>query len=547
MSFIFGGNTGVSYEDLQKRRAIAQGLMQREGMRQPQYALEGLAQGAGAVVGALLDRKAGKQEGKLRDDYNSQFADMFGGGGGATATPASIPAAQGGMEQYRNAIASIESAGSGDYQAVGPTNPKLGRALGRYQIMEANIGPWSREALGREVSPDEFLANPELQDAIFDHKFGGYVQQFGPEGAAQAWFAGPGGVGKMDRQDVLGTSVGDYTQKFTSALGGPSGGSTGGGNNTQRIAQILAMMENPMASQGQKAMLGTMLQREMQAGDPMYQMQMERERLELDALRNPQAGYSQVRGADLGLTGPQADMLFNLGPDGKITQIGGGGTVVNNNMPGQDKFDDEFAKGDATALATISEAGLSARRNLGRIDQLDQLLSESGSGFGANARLIAGDLGINTEGLDDVQAARALINSLVPEQRQPGSGPMSDADLELFKQSLPRIINQPGGNQTIISTMRAIAQYDAEGAAIVQSLRAGEIDRAQAFDLLQNRANPLEGFGRAPSDRTAPTASGGAVQDFSQMSIADIGQVDVMSLTPEQMDAFDARMKELGL
>src|SRR5690606_12703875 len=82
------------------------------------------------------------------------------------------------------------------------------------------IGPWSREALGREVTAEEFLANPELQDAIFDHRFGSYVDQYGPEGAAQAWFAGPGGVGQMGRKDVLGTSVGDYTNKFSSALGG---------------------------------------------------------------------------------------------------------------------------------------------------------------------------------------------------------------------------------------------------------------------------------------------------------------------------------------
>lgn len=121
---------------------------------------------------------------------------------------------------YRDAIASIESAGSGDYSAVGPRHERMGRALGRYQIMESNIAPWSREALGREVSIDEFMSNPAIQDAIFDHKFGGYVERFGPEGAAQAWFAGPGGVGKTGRKDVLGTSVGDYTLKFRNALSG---------------------------------------------------------------------------------------------------------------------------------------------------------------------------------------------------------------------------------------------------------------------------------------------------------------------------------------
>lgn len=124
--------------------------------------------------------------------------------------------------RYRDAIASIESRGSGDYAAVGPTHSKMGRALGRYQIMEANIGPWSQAALGRQITPEQFMADPALQDAIFDHKFGGYVNQYGPEGAAQAWFAGPGGVGKTERKDVLGTNVGAYGQRFMSALGAPS-------------------------------------------------------------------------------------------------------------------------------------------------------------------------------------------------------------------------------------------------------------------------------------------------------------------------------------
>lgn len=126
------------------------------------------------------------------------------------------------LPKYRGAIASIESAGSGGHAAVGPTHERLGRALGKYQIMEANIGPWSREILGREITADEFMANPALQDAIFDGKFGQYVQQYGPEGAAQAWFGGPGGVGKLDRKDSLGTSIGGYTEKFRNALGVPS-------------------------------------------------------------------------------------------------------------------------------------------------------------------------------------------------------------------------------------------------------------------------------------------------------------------------------------
>lgn len=120
---------------------------------------------------------------------------------------------------YREAIASIESRGGGDYRAIGPKDPELGRALGRYQVMEANVGPWTKAALGRELTPEQFLLNPKAQDIVFDHIFGNYVERFGsPEKAAQAWFAGPGGVGRVTREDVLGTSVGEYGRKFQKAL-----------------------------------------------------------------------------------------------------------------------------------------------------------------------------------------------------------------------------------------------------------------------------------------------------------------------------------------
>ena len=44
--------------------------------------------------------------------------------------------------------------------------------------------------------------------------------------------------------------------------------------------------------------------------------------------------YRQVSGADLGYTGEKAGQLFNVGPDGKITAIGGGGTSITNNLGG---------------------------------------------------------------------------------------------------------------------------------------------------------------------------------------------------------------------
>ena len=92
------------------------------------------------------------------------------------------------------------------------------RAYGKYQIMGNNIPEWSRAALGRPVTTQEFLANPQLQDSIFQHRFGQYAQKYGPSGAARAWFAGEGGMNNPNARDQLGTSVADYERKFNSGL-----------------------------------------------------------------------------------------------------------------------------------------------------------------------------------------------------------------------------------------------------------------------------------------------------------------------------------------
>lgn len=133
------------------------------------------------------------------------------------------------MRKYRDAIAAIESRGSGDYGARGPQTGG-DRAYGRYQVMGKNIPSWTKEALGYSMTPEEFLASPEAQDAVFDNKFGGYINKYGEEGAAQAWFGGPGSVGKGGRQDVLGTSVNSYGQKFMRNIGQAPGAPSGASN-----------------------------------------------------------------------------------------------------------------------------------------------------------------------------------------------------------------------------------------------------------------------------------------------------------------------------
>lgn len=265
---VFANKPGQTPQEVERRRRMAQALVEAgSGGKPPASGLELAGRLAMTLTGQYQAGKAERQDATNRADANSLLAKTLLGSSETSGfdpsvnspAPANSPAASSGPQSYRDAIAGIESAGSGDYSAVGPTHPKMGRALGRYQIMESNIGPWSQETLGRAVTPEEFMADPKLQDAIFDKKFGTYVQQYGPQGAAQAWFAGPGGVGKLDRKDSLGTSVGAYGDKFINALGGgqqvasldPSAGMGGPGTqppqplDTQQAGPPRAPMQGP--------------------------------------------------------------------------------------------------------------------------------------------------------------------------------------------------------------------------------------------------------------------------------------------------------------
>ena len=120
------------------------------------------------------------------------------------------------MANFATAIKNIES--SGNYSALGPVLASGDRAYGAYQVMGANIPSWTKSALGTSLNPQQFLASNEAQDAVFSKIFGGYANKFGATGAAQAWFGGPGSVGKGNVSDILGTTGSGYAEKFNAQL-----------------------------------------------------------------------------------------------------------------------------------------------------------------------------------------------------------------------------------------------------------------------------------------------------------------------------------------
>jgi hypothetical protein len=141
---------------------------------------------------------------------------------GGFAGAAAGPAVGFDVGRASNAIAGLES--GGNYGAVGPDTGNGNKALGKYQVLASNVPGWTAEILGKPMSPQEFLASPEAQDAVFKGKFGQYVAKYGHEGAARAWFAGEGGMNNAGAKDALGTTVGGYGAKFAQAYGAPPAG-----------------------------------------------------------------------------------------------------------------------------------------------------------------------------------------------------------------------------------------------------------------------------------------------------------------------------------
>lgn len=118
-------------------------------------------------------------------------------------------------------IASVESGAEKDPYSATTVAPKNGRTmLGKYQVDERNVPEWTREALGRPLTPQEFLASPEAQERVATVKLGQYVSKYGIEGATRAWFAGERNMNNLHGSDGYNT-VAQYQSKVLGGAGSP--------------------------------------------------------------------------------------------------------------------------------------------------------------------------------------------------------------------------------------------------------------------------------------------------------------------------------------
>lgn len=181
---------------------------------QPQLGLGSIGAGsafAGIPMGALASLIAQRGGGQ-------PTATGYGSLASTVTPPPSTTVGGSDLDRAMSSIARLESGGR--YNALGPVTSSGDRAYGRYQVMGTNVGPWTLRYLGRSMTPQEFLADPAAQDAVFRGQFGSYLTRYGnPSDAASMWFTGRPYSTGYGRSDAIpgvhpGLTGAQYVSRF---------------------------------------------------------------------------------------------------------------------------------------------------------------------------------------------------------------------------------------------------------------------------------------------------------------------------------------------
>lgn len=310
MQFIFGGDTGTTYEDLQRKRELSKMLALSSARNRPKTAGEGLA----AIGRALAYRKIMKDstalDTKLRGEYETQrdavldallgrgVGDPSAGGGnyeapvsygddvadprrGTFATGPSTAPDDSVWQRERAGIFNGESQGDydalfgyanrpgGRFEGVKASDMSLGDLL-KFSDPSGEYAQWVKAKIGRVATPMGAyqIVGSTLRDAMKDLNLTPDMK-FTPA-----------------LQEVLGRHI-----RKTQGLGAWEGYKGHGDPGQYDVASVAELMGNPYATEGDKAIYGQALTKALTPPDPygeaMKALEFETAQAELDKLKNP--------------------------------------------------------------------------------------------------------------------------------------------------------------------------------------------------------------------------------------------------------------------
>lgn len=361
---------------------------------------------------------------------------------------------------WAGAIASIESGGHSDPYSVVTPNPNGKRALGKYQVMDFNVPEWTKAALGSSLTPEQFLANPDAQETVFRHRFGGYVDKYGnPQDAASAWFTGGPLAYGADKQDSLGTTGNKYVAMFNNHLKTGSKMADGALSDSSTLGPgVLAPgVATPSTQPGgfENGLMGAAAALAGIASPAQAQALLAQQALNR---KTPTDLKPQII-ADPNKSG----MALAVYPNGKVERI----KAFDAKDPNADKWAAARIQSNSALSDDIDKNASASNNALAQITSLKSLLSgkdapyqgPGGEAYNKAYGLASMIPGVDTGKLAKAQTAQAIMNEISLGLRNfaggmPGS--LSDKDLAFLRAMAPSLNNRPEANGQILDMLSKV-------------------------------------------------------------------------------------------
>lgn len=222
----------------------------------------------------------------------------------------------------------------------------------------------------------------------------------------------------------------------------------------------------------------------------------------LDAAKRAEADrYRMLTPDEVKAMGLDETKRYQVSGDQKITEVGGGGTVVNVDLKGQTKYAEERGAGFAKDAKAFQDESLSARKALNSLSVMEAAMNDpnfySGTGaeMMAKAKKLAAAFGINPEGVASMETfnAQAKAAALDAMGGSLGTG-FSNADRDFVLDQVPTLANSPEGNKRLIEIQKKLNQRKIE---IAKRAREYETEHGQIDNGFYDKtdawaeANPL--------------------------------------------------------
>ena len=196
------------------------------------------------------------------------------------------------------------------------------------------------------------------------------------------------------------------------------------------------------------------------------------------------------------------------------------------NTGDQPEFDKTSDKLAAERLGNVVQEGADSVPFLANMRIISDLGKSIGTGKWAQAWAAAGPyiemLGVDVEGMGELQSYQALVDKMAPNMRVAGAGASSDFDARQFLNSLPKLGNDPVGNQIINDTFEALGAHKQAAAEIAAMAQRREIKWTEAEAKIRALPDPYKKFkelqaagARAP----APAGGGGGGLQVQEIEV----------------------------